>query len=411
MPGSSPPKMRLTQSQRLNWQLRERIKELDALHRTARLLQKPGRPTSETMRRLLRLLPKAWQYPDRISLRISFDGKRYATKGHKRTPWRQAARFSVKGGGCGLLEVCYRRRPPEPETAFLPEESRLLGSISGLLQSYFARNRVEQRLLAAKADLQQRVANRTRQLRKLNRSLRAEISERGRNERQIRRYQARLKLLALQLAMFEEQERREIAADLHDHIGQNLMMIKLKISQLKASALDAGTAGSLEEIGGLLDQTVNYTRDLTFEVMPPVLYELGLAPAVEWLADYFREKHGLEVSVRGGQLPSGMDRKLLFVLYMAVRELLFNVVKHASATMAQVTLASQGQAVRITVEDDGRGFDTASAERRASATRGYGLFGTREKLHYFSGSLEVVSSEGRGARILIEVPVIKEGGA
>lgn len=409
MPGARSKEQRLTPSQRLTWQLRERIKELDALHRSARLLQSPGRPTSETMKRLLRLLPKAWQYPDMICLRIDFDGSSYTTQGYKRTPWRQAARFSVKGGGRGILEVCYRRRPPGPGRAFLPEETRLLSSVSGLLQSYFARNRVEQRLLAAKADLQQRVANRTRQLRKLNWSLRAEIAERGRNERQIRRYQARLKLLALQLAMFEEQERREIAADLHDHIGQNLMMIKLKISQLKATAPDAGTAKSLEEIGGLLDRTINYTRDLNFEVMPPVLYELGLAPALEWLADHFREKHGLEVAVRGGTLPLGMDRKLLFVLYMAVRELLFNVVKHASATRAEVSLASQGQVVRITVEDDGRGFDAASAERKASATRGYGLFGTREKLHYFSGRLEVESSEGRGTRVIIEVPVVKEG--
>lgn len=411
MPGLRPTKQRLTQSQRLTWQLQERIKELDALHRTARLLQRPGRPVSETMRRLLRLLPKAWQYPDLIRLRIDFDGRSYTSQGYRHTPWRQAARFFVKGGGRGLLEVCYRRRPPGPGRAFLPEESRLLGSVSGLLQSYFSRNRVEQRLLAAKADLQQRVANRTNQLRKLNRSLRAEIAERGRNEKQIRRYQARLKLLALQLAMFEEQERREIAADLHDHIGQNLMMIKLKLSQLKASAKDAGTAGQMEEIGGLLDQTINYTRDLTFEVMPPVLYELGLAPALEWLAEHFREKHGLEVTVRGGPLPCGMDRKLLFVLYMAVRELLFNVVKHASASRAQVSFSSSGQAVRITVEDDGRGFDAAAAERRASATRGYGLFGTREKLHYFSGSLEVESSEGRGTRVIIEVPIEKEEGA
>lgn len=409
MSSRAEDKKTLADRWRLTWQLRERIKELDALHRTARILQRPGRPTAEVLERLTKVLPKAWQYPELARLRIEYSGQSYASQGYRKTPWHLTAGFSVKGGGRGLVEISYLRKPPT-EMAFLPEEVRLLGSISGLLQSYFVRQRAEQRLLAAKAGLQMTVSSRTRQLRVLNRTLRAEIAERRRNERKIKRYQARLKLLALQLAMFEEQERREIAADLHDHIGQNLMMIKLKISQLKASANNPSTARSLEELGWLLDQTINYTRDLTFEVMPPVLYELGLAPAIEWLAEHFREKHGLEVSVEGVMAAPDLDRKLLFVLYMAVRELLFNVVKHASASRASVRLEEQGQTVRIRVEDDGRGFDIASAERRVSATRGYGLFGIEEKLHYFSGRLEVESAEGRGTRITIEVPAKKEDG-
>jgi signal transduction histidine kinase len=394
---------------RIEWQLRERVKELDALHRAARMLQSHGRPAGEALGKLLKALTKAWQHPQLAMMRIAYGGRKYSSPGFRRTRWRQQASFAVRGVGRGSVETCYRRRPSGPGRSFLPEEAKLLGSLARLLQAFFVRHKAEQRLLRAKTGLQRTVARRTSQLRSLNESLRAEISERRRNERKIRRYQARLKLLALQLAMFEEQERREIAADLHDHIGQTLMMAKLNLSQLRAAARDAGLASSLEEIGGLLDQAINYTRNLTFEVIPPVLYELGLLPAIEWLSEHFREKHGLEVSVRGEPPAVILDRKLQFVLYMAVRELLFNVVKHAAAGRAQIAVTGRGQSFSITVADDGRGFDAEAAERRASATRGYGLFGIREKLHYFSGNLKIESAAGRGSRITMEVPAGAEG--
>lgn len=390
---------------KLYWQLRERVKELNALHRISGILQRRGRHLPAVMAEVIKVLAGAWQYPRLVRIRIAYNGRYYASPGFVRTRWRQEARIALPGGRCGVIEVCYLKRPEEAGSVFLPEEERLLRSVASQLKSFFVRCQAEERLVGAKQNLEKIVAGRTRQLRKLNRALSLEVAERRRREKEIKRYQARLKLLALQLAMFEEQERREIAADLHDHIGQTLMMIKIKLAALRAQPEARGLKESLPEIEALLNQAINYTRDLTFEVIPPMLYELGLSAALEWLADHFRDKYHLPVFFQGGRRPVPLDRKLLFVLYMAVRELLFNIVKHAAANRAEVHLGTRRDRLIIRVADDGRGFDPANAERKVTATSGYGLFGIREKLHYFSGELRIESRPGQGSEITIEVPI------
>lgn len=387
------------------WQLRERVKELNALHRISGILQRRGHDIPGVMAEVIKVLTRAWQYPQLAKIRIRYHGRSYASPGFVKTRWRQAARMSLPDGRHGTIEVCYRQRPKDVGRLFLPEEARLLRSVASQLKSFFIRRQAEERLVGAKQNLERMVASRTRQLRQLNRTLRLEVAERRRREKEIKRYQARLKLLALQLAMFEEQERREIAADLHDHIGQTLMMIRIKLAALRTEPGERELRESLPEIESLLNQAINYTRDLTFEVIPPMLYELGLEAALEWLAEYFRDKYRLEVSLQGSWPRVQLDRKLLFVLYMAVRELLFNIVKHASANRAEVWLETEERNLIIRVADDGRGFDPARAERRVSATSGYGLFSIREKLHYFAGVLRIASQPGQGTNITITVPI------
>ncbi len=358
---------------------------------------------------MLRLLPRAWQFPHLARLRIGFQNRTYTSPGFRPTPWRRAVSFMVSGSGCGTIEVCYLRHPPVSGPIFLPEEDRLLVSLARLLKAFFLKLWAEEGRLKAKSQLQLAVARRTAQLQRLNRSLQREVAEKRRSEKEIARYQARLKLLALQLAMFEEEERRNIAADLHDHIGQNLMMIRMNLSSLRMAVADRPARNLLREIDQRLQQTISYTRNLTFEVLPPVLYELGLKAALEWLAEHFQEKHRLRIRVRGDQPFKGLDRKLQFVLFMAARELLFNVVKHAGAGRVDIRLSRRGRTLRLAVSDNGRGFDPGAAGRRATATKGYGLFGIRERLLYFSGRLIVDSAPGRGSRIIMEIPL--EGGA
>ncbi len=119
-----------------------------------------------------------------------------------------------------------------------------------------------------------------------------DITERKASEEKIRVYEEQLRSLASELTLLEERERRRIANDLHDHIGQNLALSKIKLGELRAS-VSSSLVKPLHEIHGLIEQTIQYTRSLTFELSPPILYELGFEAAVEWLAEQIQEKHGI----------------------------------------------------------------------------------------------------------------------
>ena len=161
----------------------------------------------------------------------------------------------------------------------------------------------------------------------------------------------------------------------------------------------------VEQIDGLLDDSIQASRSLTVELSPPVLYDAGLEAGLEWLARHMRDKHSLFVEVEAdAQLgPVAEDTRVL--LFNAVRELLFNVVKHAGVLRACVQLDSCGEDhVRIVVSDTGTGFDPAKVHADAADPGGFGLFSIRERLDLLGGQFSVESSPGAGTRVEIRVP-------
>jgi len=236
-------------------------------------------------------------------------------------------------------------------------------------------------------------------------------------------YQQQLRSLASQLSLAEERLRRRIATELHDHISQNLAISKMRIEALADNA-KPDLARSLNEVIDLLAQTIEATRTLTFEMSPPVLYELGFEAAVGWLVRQTRERFGLDVEFCDDGKPKPLDTDVRVLLFQAVRELLVNVVKHASAGKAKVSTKRVRGRILVTVEDDGVGFDARFAReaRRASRRRdsspaplsvldrrqgGFGLFNIRERLDHIGGSVDIRSSPGHGTRIILTVPIQK----
>jgi PAS domain S-box-containing protein len=230
-----------------------------------------------------------------------------------------------------------------------------------------------------------------------------DISERKASEEKIRVYEGQLRSLASELTLLEERERRRIASDLHDHIGQNLALSKIKLGELRSS-VSSPLVRPLDEIHGLIEQTIQYTRSLTFELSPPILYELGFEAAAEWLAEQIQEKHGISVDFEDDFEPKPLGKQMHVLLFKAVSELLMNVIKHAQAHKVKVAIQREGSNIRITVEDDGVGFDILEANQ-LGGVKGFGLFSIRERLRHFGGSLQIQSGPRRGTLVTLLAPI------
>ena len=240
-----------------------------------------------------------------------------------------------------------------------------------------------------------------------------DITERRSAEERIRSYQTRLRSLTSELALVEQRERRRIAAELHDRIGQFLAVTRIKLAQLREDAASPELRKPLDEIRGLVDQSIQDTRSLTFELSPPVLYELGLEPALEWLIETMSSRHGSALAATfhddGRSKPLGQDLRGL--LFQAVRELLLNVAKHAVARKVDVAVSRDGDEIRCEVVDDGCGFDPTrvfTAALGGANPPGFGLFSIRERLEHFGGRLELDSAVGRGTKAVLRAPMCPE---
>ncbi|MEW6772017.1 MAG: PAS domain S-box protein [Bacillota bacterium] len=232
-----------------------------------------------------------------------------------------------------------------------------------------------------------------------------DITEFSRAEAIIRICEEQLRSLASRLLSAEERERRRIATDLHDQVGQVLAIGKIKLEELRAT-VPSGFTESIDGVRGYLEDAIRYTRSLTAELSPPILYLSGLEAALEWFASQIQEKHGIAVAFFDDGLPKPVGQEKRVFLFRAVRELLTNVVKHARARNAKVFIARDGPNIRVTVEDNGVGFDAARINCcPTGGDAGFGLFYLREQSGYFGGRLEVESGPGKGSRLTIVVPL------
>jgi PAS domain S-box-containing protein len=232
-----------------------------------------------------------------------------------------------------------------------------------------------------------------------------DITERKKTEKELLDYQAKLKALAAELTLTEEHQRQRIAADIHDHVSQPLAISKMKLETLRGSA-GKRIGEELKSVCGLLAQTIDEMRTLTFDLSSPILHELGLEQALrEYLTECIENKHGIHTEFEDDGRPKPLDNDVRSLLFRDVRELLVNVVKHAEAKQVRVSVRRDGSMIRITVEDDGVGFDPVAAVSLTGKTGCFGLFSIRERLEDVGGHLEIDSSPGHGCKVTITAPL------
>ena len=219
----------------------------------------------------------------------------------------------------------------------------------------------------------------------------------------------KLRTLSSELLLTEERERRRIAIELHDRIGHALANVKMELGALNEE-LEAGAGVErMRRISQFIDQSIEDTQSLTFELSPPVLYDLGLEAAVEWLVDQMQEQYRISISFQDDLKPKPLDESARVLAFQATRELLFNIVKHAHAHHAWVALKRVSDAIHIEISDDGIGMPSSAQGRTAMRKDGgFGLFSIQERFKHIGGSLEIASHPGEGTRMTLIAPMQPE---
>jgi len=232
-----------------------------------------------------------------------------------------------------------------------------------------------------------------------------DITERKRAEEKLRIYQEQLRSLASELLITEERQRRRFASDIHDSISQNLAISKIELDELRKLISSSSISRHLNKISGLISQTIEQIRSMTFELSPPVLYGIGLGAAIEDLAEKMQKQFGIHIHLADDKQSKVLNEDLRILVFRAVQELLFNVVKHAQTQEVRISLARDRDNIKICVEDDGIGFDIAETDPYLYRMGGFGLFSIKERLQHLGGRFEIVSEPGQGTQVSLIVPL------
>jgi len=221
----------------------------------------------------------------------------------------------------------------------------------------------------------------------------------------------RFRGLAKAVWKVQEDERRRLARELHDGLGQTLTALTHQLERLREKAGEAPGSSPPDLIARLGDSVelarlaLNESRELSRLLRPPVLDDLGLPAALSWLARTLEERTGLKVALDLGLFDQRLDPDLETLVFRLVQESLTNVLRHAGVGQAQVAVRRAGDVLELRVADTGRGFDPRDFLAIGAATTGSGLRGMRDRLELFGGRLEIVSEPGRGTLVSAVVPL------
>lgn len=352
--------------------LGERVKELTALQQTTRTLQDETKSLPELLQEVVRSLPSAWQYPEVTAARIRFGDLEFKTNRFATTPWSQTCEFSA-GNVKGELEVAYlKEMPPEAIGPFLREELDLLNSLAEMISSALNRRYAQKALKTSRE---------------------------------------RLRALSARMQSAREEEGTRIAREIHDELGGALTGLKWELEGIETRLMDANGNSAIvdvrKQIGSmtsLVESTINTVRRISSELRPGVLDDLGLVAAVEWQAQQFQKRTGLQVHWECKLDTVEVSRDAATTVFRIFQEVLTNVLRHSQAANIYVKLLEFPDHLELNVVDDGRGI----TEDEKQNTRSFGLLGMKERALLVGGDVSITGAAGKGTTVVVTIPLSRE---
>ena len=256
--------------------------------------------------------------------------------------------------------------------------------------------------------MEHEVRERTAALTLTNEQLTHEIDERKRIEQHLVDYQRKLEDISLELTLATDRERGRIAEELHDDVGQRLILSRIKLDALASQLSGSDHEMAVNAIQELIDKILNDIRSMTFQLRPPILAGAGLVAAVQWLVEDLKEKYGLRIEVEYDTTPINLAYETKSSIFQVVRELLLNVAKHANTDRAIISVTTGANTLNVTVTDYGIGFDAATANKKIGRTGGFGIFSIKQRIEHLDGTLTLESKPGEGSRATITVPLLSK---
>ena len=227
-----------------------------------------------------------------------------------------------------------------------------------------------------------------------------DLTTRKETEAKLEHYRKNLQLASSELMLAEERERRRLAEDLHDNLGQAVFRA---IMTLDHRPFDERTVREIREI---LVEIGKVVSTLTYKLSPVMLRQAGLWPALRWLAKDIKQQYQLQVRLKGQDRDVPLEERVSTVLFRSIREMLVNVAKHAQTNFATLSIRETTRNLVVSIRDRGKGFD---ADDKSHQTLGkhFGLFSVRERLEYVGGSFKIESAPGAGTTVTLTVPLTK----
>ncbi len=235
-----------------------------------------------------------------------------------------------------------------------------------------------------------------------------DITVRKQAEKQLIKSQKRLKSLAAKLAETEEDKKQRLAQELHDKLGQNLTAIGINLNIIKSKLSNEAketVASHIDDSIALVGQTAESVRDLMAELRTPVLDDYGIVVALKWYGDLYAGRTGIQVAVHGSEPEPRLEGRIEQAMFHIFQEALTNTAKHAKATKIGVTIEERNRMVKLTIDDNGIGFDCHRliASGRRNTSSGWGLMIMTERAETIGGQLRIESVPGKGTTVVIEI--------
>lgn len=359
----------ITKLKQVEGSLRERLKEIHCFYAIRRGMESGS--LEEVCKTVFVQLTAAMQFPDIALVKIDLDGTQFVShKDDKDYSYGLHKQIVAYGKAYGRIAVFYREDKP----FMLPEEQNLLDVVGDDIGKWLEHKQAEERLLA---------------------------------ERELRVRDTAMREFAAHVEWMREEDRKYIAREIHDELGQLLAALHLEISLLKREEDEKGTKlriirRNMEE---LMDKAHQSVRNVA-EHLRPASLELGIVSAIKKLTDEFRKHASASCKFQVGRVPINLDEDQTVAIFRIVQESLTNIARHAAATRVEVILSSNADHLLVEVCDNGNGFDPADTAKN----RSFGLLGMCERAAVLGGSIDINSSPQQGTVVSVRVPLKRNNG-